>query len=110
MDLLVSRVAVVLPAGGHQEVHDVQTESNVAGPGPLVEEGARRHATDVALRVDLGDELVGLDFQSVLDLADGRLRRKGGTGAEEGREEELDRHGSPSEKVEDRIVFGEEVI
>ena len=72
VQLRVALVAVVAPAGGEQEVHDVQAEAEVAGAGLLVEEAAGRDAADVAAAVDAGLELVRFDDDETVTGLDAR--------------------------------------
>src|SRR5262249_44773092 len=67
-------VAVVPPARGHEEVHDVQPEADVTGTGFLVEQAALGDAADVALLADAGLQRVGVDLDVLVGLgdADGR--------------------------------------
>lgn len=88
MDLRVTAVVVLVPARRHEEVHDVQPETDVASPRLLVEEAPCGDAADVALAVDPGDEGVrldldvgvrGLDLDRLVRVADeGRQDREQG--------------------------------
>src|SRR5262249_5234877 len=97
VDLRVARVAVVAPAGGREEIQDVQPEANVAGAGALVEEAPRREAADVAALGDPGLQPVGVDLHPVVGLPypDGVVRRGLGRGQEEGEPDQNKSHGDP---------------
>ena len=70
VQLGVARIAVVGPAGRHEEVHDVQAEADVAGAGLLVEKRPRGDAADVALLADASLQGVGVDLDIVVRLRD----------------------------------------
>ena len=70
VELGIAGIVVVLPAGGQEEVHDVQAEAEVAGAGLLVEQAAGGDAADVALLANLRLQGVGVDLDGFVVLLD----------------------------------------
>src|SRR5262249_36760291 len=70
VQLRVACVAVVAPAGGEEEVHDVQAEAEVPRSRLLVEEAPLRDPADVALLADACLKRVGVDLHVLVGLLD----------------------------------------
>src|SRR5206468_1687763 len=97
VDLRVARIAVVLPAGAEQEVHDVQAEAGVARPGLAVEQAALGDAADVAFLVDARLEDVGVDLHVGVGLPHADVGGAAGAtagGGEEGGEQQRGENGA----------------
>src|SRR5262249_43150711 len=64
-------IAVLFPARPHQEIHDVQTEAGIPGPGLLVQKTTRRNAADIASLVDPCLQAIGANLDVADALRDG---------------------------------------
>jgi hypothetical protein len=103
----IAGIPVIAPARREEKVHDMQTKTEVARSGFLVEQSRRRRSAHVPLRLDPRLQRIGLDLDEVLTYSDGGL-----VSADRRTEDQRDssdrqaaHHGAGSEGIETMLAI-----